>query len=69
MMQVVENMLQTVGQALIANREPEQRLRAIIEKFVNHPDIKRVLDTLAIRQLGCGKKELEFVQLPFSWCQ
>ena len=58
MMQVVENMLQAVGQALIANREPEKRLSAIIEQFVNHPDIKRtkrLLDTVAMYQLGCDR--------------
>ena len=51
-------MLSAMEDALIAGREPELRVVAIIERFLDHADIKRLTSLLARRHLGIDKSEL-----------
>jgi len=51
-------MLHQLSDALIAGREPERRLVAILRQFLAQPDIKTTLNLIAMQQLGLQKKEL-----------
>jgi hypothetical protein len=59
---VVEKMLAAVGEALIEDREPEARLKAIVNKFVSHPDIASVIRLTAMNRLGLDEKQLAVVE-------
>ena len=56
--EVVEKMLLPLSDALIEGREPEQRVVAIVQQFLAHPDINSVISILARQQLGVNKREL-----------
>jgi hypothetical protein len=55
-------MLLPLSDALIEGREPEQRVAAIVQQFLAHPDINSVISILARQQLGVNKKELVVVE-------
>jgi hypothetical protein len=57
----VTAMLATLESFLIEGREPEQRLLFILDHFLDHPDIKRVLVHKAERALGLDSQELAVV--------
>ena len=59
---VVGNMLHQLSDALIAGREPERRLVAILRQLLAQPDIKTTLNLIAMQQLGLQKKELSVVK-------
>ena len=51
-------MLETLQHYLIEGRQPQQRLVAILDQFMNRPDAKRVMDFRAHCALGVDSQEL-----------
>ena len=58
---VVGEMIKDLGVALLRDRQPEARAMAIMSQFLVHPDVKKVINGLALTQLGCDRKELQLV--------
>ena len=54
----VENMLHEVGDVLIDGRQPEERAQQVMRQFMNHPDVKKLLRSLAMQHWHCDEKQL-----------
>ena len=58
---VVGEMIKDLGVALLQDRQPEVRAMAIVSQFLVHPDVKKVINGLALTQLGCDRKVIQLV--------
>ena len=57
----VQAMIHSLGDCLIRNRQPEQRLQKALNQFLNHPDIKKTMENMIGVEWSWTKKNLRII--------